>query len=417
MVFQYSRPQEVRNYRKQVEFIDEPCRYTVVEATTKAGKTTGCIVWLFEEALKGKNGQHCWWIAPIFSQTEIAFIRMKRYITAKEYFKFNETKMTIETPNGVTIHFKSGDNPDSLYGEDVIACVIDEGTRVKEESWFAIRSTLTFTKGRVKIIGNVKGTMNWVYELARKAEKGLMPDWKYYRITADDAVQAGILEQAEIDDARATLPTGVFLELYYAIPNQNSSDKFCYAFDEKKHIGKCNTTKQYPLYLSFDFNRNPICCSVIQHYGGKIYVPETIKLPNSNIYKLCQYIRNKYNNHLFIVTGDATGKASNAMVQDNMNYFVIIRKELNLSQNQLKVGSVNPIIEDNQVLVNAILEHYPTVMDADGAAALIYDCKFVEMDASGKIKKGDREDTKQQADALDTFRYYLNSFHKTFIKI
>ena len=245
MILNYQRPLQVQRYKKQVEFIDEPCRYTIVEASTKVGKTTGCIVWLFEEALKGKEGQNCWWVAPVFSQTEIAFRRMKRYNSAKEYFKTNESKMTITTPNGVVIHFKSGDTPDSLYGEDVIAVVVDEGKRVKEEAWFAIRSTLTFTKGRAKIIGNVKGVQNWVYELARKAESNQMPDWKYYRITADDAVSAGILTQGEIDDARATLPTGVFLELYYAIPNQNSSDKYCFAFDEKKHIGNCNLSLEF----------------------------------------------------------------------------------------------------------------------------------------------------------------------------
>lgn len=193
--------------------------------------------------------------------------------------------------------------------------------------------------------------------------------------------------------------------------------EFCFSFDAKKHIGNCVINTTYPTYLSFDFNRNPICCSVIQHYDATIKVVETIKLANSNIYKLCQYIKNKYEKCLFIVTGDATGKASNAMVQDNMNYFTIIRTELFLSAGQMRVPGVNPTMEENQVLVNAILQRYSVIMDATNASSLIYDCKFVEMGADGKIKKGDREDPKQQADALDTFRYYLNTFHKGFIKI
>jgi hypothetical protein len=51
--------------------------------------------------------------------------------------------MTIRLPGGGTMWFKSGDKPDSLYGEDVAAAVIDEATRCKEEVFHAVRSTLT----------------------------------------------------------------------------------------------------------------------------------------------------------------------------------------------------------------------------------------------------------------------------------
>lgn len=34
---------------------------------------------------------------------------------------------------GAEIHFKSADNPDNLYGEDVYACVFDEVSRNVEK--------------------------------------------------------------------------------------------------------------------------------------------------------------------------------------------------------------------------------------------------------------------------------------------
>jgi hypothetical protein len=40
-------------------------------------------------------------------------------------------------PNGSVVWFKGGDKPDSLYGEDVYAAVIDEASRCKEEVWAA----------------------------------------------------------------------------------------------------------------------------------------------------------------------------------------------------------------------------------------------------------------------------------------
>jgi hypothetical protein len=398
-----------------MDFIDAPTRYTAVEATTKAGKTVGCIVWLYREACKGKKGDNGWWVAPIHAQAKIAYRRMKRFIRPVKSFLANDSEQTITLANGVTIFFKSADNPDSLYGEDVIALVMDEASRIKKEAWYACRSVVTATGGPMKLIGNVKGVDNWFYEIARKAEEG-EKNWTYCKITAADAVEAGVLPQEEIDDAERTLPKEIFLEMYYAIPFVNSSNKFAFAFNEKKHIGKTVYNDQFPLYASFDFNKNPICCTLFQHHSESIHGIETIKLVNSNIYNLCREIKNKYPTALIVVNGDATGKASSALVKDNLNYYRIIKTELDISENQIQVPGINPTIEDNQVLVNAILEHYPLILDKDKCQGLIHDLKFVEMLPDGSIKKGDREDPKQQADALDTFRYYLNWNFKWFIK-
>ena len=90
--------------------------------------------------------------------------------------------------------------------------VIDEASRVKADSWYACRSTLTATKGPVRIIGNVRGKKNWMYTLARRAEAG-DPGLEYHKITADDAVASGVLDREEIESARADLPDDVFDQL------------------------------------------------------------------------------------------------------------------------------------------------------------------------------------------------------------
>jgi hypothetical protein len=127
--------------------------------------------------------------------------------------------------NGARVWFKGGDNPDSLYGENVKAAVIDEASRVKEEAWHAVRSTLTQTRGPVRIIGNVKGRRNWAYRLARTAQAGA-PDMSYAKITAYDAVKAGILNANEIEDAKRMLPDAVFRELYLAEPSDDDGNPF-----------------------------------------------------------------------------------------------------------------------------------------------------------------------------------------------
>ncbi len=212
----------------QSDAIFAPERNVVIEATTKAGKTYGCILWMLHEAGKAKMGEG-WWVAPIFPQTAIAYRRMCKLLESvdkpKRFWKTNMSDMSITLANGVVIRFKSGDNPDSLFGEDVFAAVIDEASRCKDDVYGAVRTTLTATNGRLRIIGNVKGRQNWAYQLARKVEGGLQ-DWHYAKITCYDAVKACVISEAEVDAARRELPNQVFRELYEGIPSDDGGNPF-----------------------------------------------------------------------------------------------------------------------------------------------------------------------------------------------
>lgn len=209
-------------YQKQFETCYNPARYSLTEASTKSGKTSSHLIWLFEQALTGNDGENYWWISPGPGVARIAFRRMKRMVPSVLYTK-NETELFIRLVNGAVIWFKSADKPDSLYGEDVYAVVLDEASRMKEEAWHAVRTTLTATQGPVRIIGNVKGKRGWFYKLARRAEayvksdegkNAKRPQFAYHKITAADAVAAGILEADEIADAKSVLPALVYQELY-----------------------------------------------------------------------------------------------------------------------------------------------------------------------------------------------------------
>ncbi len=216
----------------QTAIIDAPERYTVTFANTKGGKTASHIVWLFEQALQGRKGQSFWWIAPVYAQAEIAFRRFKEQTSAR-LFTANESKLRLQLPNGALIEFKSAEKPDNLYGDDVYAAVFDEFTRAREEAWFALRSTLTKTRAKCKLIGNVKGKKNWGYRLAERARQG-EDGYEFHKITAWDAVAAGILEKEEVEQAERDLPAHVFKELYLAEPADDDSNPF-----GLEHINGC----------------------------------------------------------------------------------------------------------------------------------------------------------------------------------
>jgi len=220
----YNRP-HVSDYQRKI--LDSEARYTVVEASTKTGKTASHIVWLLEQALNPalKENDSVWWVAPVYAQAEIAYKRMKTQMPDKDFFKTNEGKLTLTLPTGVHIQFKSADKPDNLYGDDVYAAVFDEFTRAKEEAWFALRTTLTATQGKCKFIGNVKGKKNWGYRLSQEAKSG-KEGYEYFKITAYDAAEAGFITFEEIESAKRDLPDLVFKELYLAEASEDGTNPF-----------------------------------------------------------------------------------------------------------------------------------------------------------------------------------------------
>lgn len=212
----------------QISILDSEARYTVTEASTKTGKTASHIIWLFEQSLQLKPNHSVWWVAPVFGQSEIAFNRMRHQVSVRNFFKVNETKLTLTLPTGGIIQFKSAEKPDNLYGDDVYAAVFDEFTRAREASWHALRTTLTSTSGKCKFIGNVKGKKNWGHKMAMRAKSG-EPGYEYHKITAYDAARYPELTGMtieEIEQAQRDLPEYVFNELYLAEANDDATNPF-----------------------------------------------------------------------------------------------------------------------------------------------------------------------------------------------
>ena len=210
-------------YPAQHAALYDSARYSVIEGSTKSGKTQGCIIWQASRAMSDP-GVH-WWVAPVYAQAKIAYRRTKGLLPKGIIARTSATDLEIELTNGSVWQFRSAEKPDNLYGEDVRSAVIDEASRCRDESWHAVRSTLTATRGPIRAIGNVRGRTNWHYQLARKAEGG-EPDHHFARLTAWDAVRGGVIARAEVEDARRILPDAVFRELYLCEPSDDGGNPF-----------------------------------------------------------------------------------------------------------------------------------------------------------------------------------------------
>jgi len=239
MQLQIKRP-NLTSYQKN--FLYNDSRFTVTEASTKVGKTFSHIWWIYERAHESwnKTNYNHWWVAPVYSQAKIAFNRLRAKVGQSGVYKINESNLIITCPNGVHIHFKSADKPDNLFGEDVYSIVFDEAPRAKVEAFYALRSTITATGGMMKLIGNFGGVANWMHQLKEKSNTD--KEYAYFKITAWDAVNEGILQEEEILQAQRDLPPKIFKQLYLA-EEQESDDQLC-KFDAinslwtNKHVEK-----------------------------------------------------------------------------------------------------------------------------------------------------------------------------------
>lgn len=363
-------------------------------------------------------------------------------------FRFKESPLEIECINGNKFICRGMDDPSKLKSvSNPSHCWAEEMNQLDEDDFIVIMTSLRYNEGKVKTWCSFNPECDgeyqefWLYKMFFEPDQyrmyGMFVNrWSHvipptgkngkaetiyfvYRCTWTTYRDNPYCRPERI----AFLEGNASKNAYYATVftngkwgNRKVDDPFCYCYESNKHERKCTPSKQLELILSFDFNVNPITCGVYQHKNNDIFCIQSIKLNNSNIYALCDYITVKYRGYMFLVTGDATGRNTNALVQDNLNYYTVIKQKLRLSQPQIKTPTVNPPIEENRVLVNAVLLNMNVHFDPDNCKELIYDCKNVSVNDLGKIDKGDRSNPKKRADHLDHFRYYLNTFHKSILK-
>ena len=192
----------------------------------------------------------------------------------------------------------------------------------------------------------------------------------------------------------------------------DTSNKFLYAFDQEKHVNKCEYDKNLVVKLSFDFNIEPFAVQVYQCPDREtINFIDKVRLNDSDIYQVCDQIRAKYPNNHLIVTGDASGKNRTGTTRGKTSYWQIIKKELQLSNPQIHLRSKNLGLIESRVLCNSALQHKTINIDPS-MKELIYDCKYSKVDQRGILEdrlKMIKDRNKNKQDDFDGFRYAIDA--------
>lgn len=201
------------------------------------------------------------------------------------------------------------------------------------------------------------------------------------------------------------------------MPNSNP---WLFAWNSEKHMAKTElfANPLHILYLSWDFNRNPMACSAMQDYDETLFIIDVIKKSNIGTEGVCDIILARYprNKYVYVVTGDYAGNTASSLYQEQVTNYTVIKSKLGLSDAQIKIEP-NPRLEKNRTLVNAVFFSYKIQVCPVKARHFKFDAENVRQSPEGKIEKDNRKDPAQQADVLDTVRYYINKFMSWFIKL
>lgn len=225
------------------------------------------------------------------------------------------------------------------------------------------------------------------------------------------------LPKGYADELKESLDDRTYEREVLGLLKRYSSNLFAWAFSEERHIEEgMKIDKKLPIWLSFDFNVNPMTCLLIQHSTYEVRVLMEFKQESSNIFKLLDEIKPYLSEHQnrIKVTGDPSGNNSDPAKRENETMYWEIRNGLKLSKDDFFVLMSHPLHKNSQVLVNSILQRLPVFKINKNLKGLRKDLTEVQMlKETDSIDKSDLNLTH----LLDCLRYFLHVQFGNFVKL
>jgi PBSX family phage terminase large subunit len=360
-----------------------------------------------------------------------------------EMFTFLVSPLSIKCFNGNSMHARGMDNPSQIRSfTNPSHAWIEEANQLNEDAFVNILTGLRSDYGRVKLYltFNPEATTPdytdfWIYKTFYKAhepnvnftgnievkyikdgkEKTAVLKYRSTHVTYQDNPYASPQRIAFHESLKLNNPYWYRVFTLGLWGNVENDSPWAFAFKRDKHVSNGVNIphpildRNHEVYLSWDFNRNPMTCTVIQWFNNIVKVLEVVRIPKGGVDGVCEYVLIKYPACLFIVTGDYNGNNVSSLFQEQVTHYLLIKHYLKLSDNQFKVKP-NPSQAKNSTHINSVLAYYNVIIHGTDANSLVFDLENVKRRADGTIVKTDRNNPAQQSDSLDCFRYFCNAF-------
>lgn len=381
-----------------------PCRYRVVSAGRRSGKSFLCMHELYRAANSVEKGLVVY-IAPTLKMAkQIMWRQLLDMIPPEVIGEINRTDMSLVLKRtGTMIRLFGAEVPDRLRGLSISFAVFDEAADIDEVMWTKIvRPALADQQGDALFLGTpkVSAGSKWFYQLFCE---GLDPGVKRtfsFTITTENA---GIVPKAEVEEARRSMDKHTYEQEFLA-SWQSPTGKVYQPFQRAQHVvshidddGKCT------LHLGLDFNRFPMAgVLLVKFLNGDgeecLSAIDEILLPNATIQRYADLLRDRFAGRNLIIYPDASGNQQHTSAGGNTNHSVLRGMGF-----KLVFPRKNPPVNDRVNTVNGAF------LSADGKAKLFIHPRCKELitsleslgfDDNGNIAKGSQAKYTHIPDAL-----------------
>ena len=226
----------------QSEVMEDSSRFKVIAAGRRTGKTHLAAISLILKALDGKDGK-VFYVAPTQGQARDTMWHTIFDIANDIIERSHINNLEITLSGGNTIYLKGADRPDSLRGVSLKHLVLDEYAFMKPDVFESIlRPALADRKGSLIAIGTPEGR-NHFYDMFQGAST--WDNWSQFHFTSFDNP---LVDKAEIEHARSTLPAWAFQQEFMASFDARTGG----IFDVDNFLFHDEPAKEGDYYISID---------------------------------------------------------------------------------------------------------------------------------------------------------------------
>jgi hypothetical protein len=323
----------------------------------------------------------------------------------------NKTEKWVRYRGGGEIWFFSCAAADAGRGKFCDEMFFDEVAFAQESEYFwknVMNPMLLDRRGNATFASSPQGD-NYFKVLCETEH----PDWSHFHYTSYDNPY---IDSQGIDDMRLLLPEQSFNQEYLA-EFVTLSDTFCYAFSKAKHVADCEYAPNQTIYISFDFNIDPITAIVVQRVGNNINILEEFRILAGNIYTICAQIKYRYpDSHLYEITGDPAGNNRTIASDETISFYKMIQKQLGVRMGQIKPPFSQSTHKQHRLLSNALFHSHKGIRINPRCTHLINDLTYVRADQHGKIVKETTGMGKLKTHLLDCLLNYFYTYHSNYVK-
>lgn len=311
----------------------------------------------------------------------------------KEYK--SESKLVFS--NGSEVLFRHLEEPEKIKSLNLGFVEIEEMSDVPQ-------ATFDMLLGRLRQARKPEWGDKFVYRLFGHTNPESRKGWIYRYFVDEKKPNYRRIIAPTTDNAR-NLPEGFiqslkdrYSESYYRVNVLGEDADYVSGlatkgFNREDNVrGDLEINPRFPIHIACDFNTDPMCWYICQHYNGDVYVLYEL-VENFTDTNHCALIlgelMDQYKNHQIILNGDASGK-SRTTTGSNFLIMRTVLAKLGFSNLDLQVSAKNPPISYRYNCWNEMVRDSkgnPHVFIHPQCKYLMYDIENLEVEEGGDVPK------------------------------